>query len=168
MKRTIILLTALAALIISTPMFAAGSKSTNLDVTASVAANCTITTSAVAFGAYDPVVTNASTDLNGTGTVTVACTKNTGATVDLGTGSAPNWNGTTRRMSGGADFLTYALYKDSSRSQVWGIGLASGTTASYTALTKDTVDLTVYGKVQSGQDVAVGSYTDTIVATINY
>ena len=84
MKRTVLFLT-LTALAFSAPAFA-GSASANLNVTANVAANCTISTSPVAFGAYDPVVANASTDLTASGTVTVACTKGTAATIDLGNG----------------------------------------------------------------------------------
>ena len=56
MKRTVLSLIAMAA--ITAPAFAA-SQNANLNVTASVAANCTITTSPVAFGAYDPVSANA-------------------------------------------------------------------------------------------------------------
>ena len=44
----------------------AASTSTSLSVTASVNNNCTISTAALAFGAYDPVVTNASSPLDGT------------------------------------------------------------------------------------------------------
>ena len=62
--------------------------------------NCTISTAALAFGSYDPVVTNAATNLDGTGTVTVACTKGLTATVGLGLGS--NASGSTRRMGDGA------------------------------------------------------------------
>ncbi len=51
-----------AAVVLSDPAHA-GSTTANLSVTASVNANCTISTTAVAFGAYDPVVANASTAL---------------------------------------------------------------------------------------------------------
>jgi hypothetical protein len=44
----------------------AGTQTANLPVTATVAANCAISTAAVAFGAYDPAVANAATDLLGT------------------------------------------------------------------------------------------------------
>jgi spore coat protein U-like protein len=44
-------------------------------VSAVVVKNCTITTAPVAFGNYDSVAANATTPLDGLGTVTVACTK---------------------------------------------------------------------------------------------
>jgi len=155
----------LLASIIAAPAFAATATS-SLNVTASVGPVCSISTLPVAFGAYDPVGTNASANLNGTGTVTVACTKGASASVDLGNGGS--FLASSRRMSSGTDFLSYALYKDSAQQQPWGSGVTGGTTASYVAANKNSASLTVYGAVGSGQDVSVGSYSDSIVATINY
>ena len=163
MKRAMISLAVLS--LISIPAFA-GSATANLNVSASVSAVCTISTAAVAFGAYDPVVTNAATALNGTGTLTVACTKGASATIDLGNGG--NLSGGSRRMTSGPDFLNYALYKDAARTQVWGTGLAGGTTYTYNSASKASTNLTVYGTVPAGQDVTVGAYSDVVVATINY
>ena len=164
MKRTVLSLIAIAA--ISAPVFAANSQSANLNVTASVAANCTITTSPVAFGAYDPVTANAATDLTASGSVNVACTKGTAATIDLGTGS--NFLGGTRRMGSGSDFLNYSLFKDAALTQAWGTGIAGGTTAAYNAPNKNVNSVTVFGMVPQAQDVTVGAYADVVVATINY
>jgi spore coat protein U-like protein len=163
MKRTILSLVILS--MTSIPAFAA-TATANLSVSASVSAVCTINTNPVAFGAYDPVVANAAANLNATGTVTVACTKGAAATIDLDNGS--NLSGGSRRMSGGADFLNYALYKDAARTQVWGSGLAGGTTAAYNAPSRTATAITVYGTVPQAQDVAVGAYSDVVVATINY
>ena len=65
----------------------AGTAQQNLSVTATIAANCSISTAAVAFGSYDPVMANASADLDGTGTVTVTCTNGSAAAVTLGQGA---------------------------------------------------------------------------------
>jgi spore coat protein U domain-containing protein, fimbrial subunit CupE1/2/3/6 len=163
MKRAILSLAVLS--LISLPAFA-GSQTANLNVTASVSAVCTISTVTVAFGAYDPVVANAATDLNGTGTLTVACTKGAAATIDLGVGN--NLSGGSRRMASGTDFLNYALFKDAARTQVWGTPLAGGTTLTYNSASKASTSITVYGKVPQAQDVTVGAYSDVVVATINY
>ena len=163
MKRVILSLAVLS--LISIPAFA-GSATASLNISASVSAVCTISTSAVAFGAYDPVVANAATDLNGTGTVTVACTKGAAATIDLGNGG--NLSGGSRRMASGTDFLNYSLYKDAARTQVWGTGLAGGTTYTYNSASKVATAVTVYGKVPQNQDVTVGAYSDVVLATINY
>jgi spore coat protein U-like protein len=145
---------------------AAGSASANLSVSAAVANNCTISTSALAFGAYDPVVANASANLDATGTVTVACTKGATATIGLGLGS--NASGNTRRMTdGSSNFLTYEVYQDSSRSAVWGNSGAELLTPS-AAPSKSTRDFTVYGRIPSNQDVPAGSYADTVMATVNF
>jgi len=120
----------------------------------------------VAFGAYDPVVANAATDLTAAGSVNVACTKGTPATIDLGNGG--NLSGGSRRMASGSDFLNYALYKDAARTQVWGTGLAGGTTMAYNAATKASTAVSVYGTVPQNQDVTVGAYSDVVLATINY
>ena len=163
MKRTVLSLAIIT--LISIPAFA-GSATANLNVSASVAAVCTISTVTVAFGAYDPVVANAAANLNGTGTLTVACTKGASATIDLGVGG--NLSGGSRRMTSGPDFLNYSLYKDAARTQVWGTGMAGGTTLTYNSASKASTNLTVYGTVPQAQDVTVGSYSDVVVATINY
>lgn len=151
-------------LALATPALAQ-TATASLTVSATVAKNCSIATTAVAFGNYDPVVSNATSPLDGTGTVVVTCTKGAGTRIDLGLGA--NASGTTRRMSGGTDFLTYELYQNSSRSTVWGSGVAAGETI-VTAPSKAARTFTVYGRVPAGQDVAAGPYNDTVVATINF
>ena len=140
----------------------AGSATSGFTVSATVSANCTISSGALAFGAYDPVVANASTNLDQTSTITVACTKGSTSTVSLDNGS--NASGSTRRMKSGTVYLTYEMYNDSARSVVWN----STNTVSYTAASKAATGLTLYGRVAAGQDVPSGSYTDSVVATINF
>ena len=137
----------------------------NLGVSATVASNCTISTTPVAFGPYDPIVTNATNPLDGTGTVVVTCTKGAGTRIDLGLGS--NATGSTRRMTGGGDFLTYELYTTTARTTVWGSGAGAGLTIP-AAPSKAARTYTVYGQVAGGQDVTAASYADTVVATINF
>jgi spore coat protein U-like protein len=148
----------------------AATATSNLAVTASVAANCTISTAPVAFGAYDPVSANATTVLNGTGTVSVTCTNGATTTVTLGQGANAGGGSTAaaparRLKDGGTDFLTYSLYSDTGRTTVWGdtagTGLAHTGTGTLTALT-------VYGAVDAGQNVPAGNYSDTVVATITF
>jgi spore coat protein U-like protein len=144
----------------------AATATANLGVSATVTNNCTISTAALAFGSYDPVGTHASTNLDGTGTVIVACTKGAVATVGLGLGS--NASGSTRRMTDGAsEFLTYELYQDAGRTTVWG-NSGAGLYSPGAAPSKAARNFTVYGRVASNQDVAAGSYSDTVVATVNF
>jgi spore coat protein U-like protein len=143
----------------------AATATADIAVSASVTNNCTISTQALAFGSYDPVVANATANLDGTGRVTVACTKGALATIGLGTGG--NAAGSSRRLADGSgNYLTYELYQDSSRSSVWntGAGLLSMTPAP----TRAARDFSVYGRIPGAQDVPAGSYADTVVATVNF
>jgi spore coat protein U-like protein len=144
----------------------AATATANLGVSATVTNNCTISTAALAFGSYDPVVAHASTNLDGTGTVIVACTKGATATIGLGLGS--NASGSVRRMKdSGTNYITYELYQDSGRSTVW--GTAGGALLSPGAApSKVARNFTVYGRVASDQDVPAGTYNDTVVATVNF
>ena len=148
----------------------------NLAVSASVAQNCTIATTALAFGAYDPVVANAATDLNANGTVTVACTKGaTGLSIGLGNGN--NFS-SGRRMAGGGDFLAYGLFQPPNNtpgtactfpaSTAWGTVVGTNTLGLSNSTSKTARTYNICGTVTSGQDVTVASYSDTVVATINF
>jgi spore coat protein U-like protein len=151
--------------LVTTTRVSAGTATTNLSVTATISNNCTISTTTVAFGAYDPVVTNASTALDGTGGVTIACTKGAAPTIGLGLGS--NASGGTRRMANGTDYLTYELYKETGRTSVWGNSGGDLFTPA-AAPSKEGRTFTVYGRVAAGQDLPAASYSDTVVATVNF
>jgi spore coat protein U-like protein len=147
----------------------ATTATSNLSVTATVAANCSISAGTLAFGSYDPVVTNASAALNGSGTVNVTCTNGTSATITLGQGSNPAGGSTdaapARQMANGANRLSYDLYSDAARTTVW--GNTAGTGLGHTG-TGAAVALTVYGSVPGGQNKPAGSYSDTVVATVTF
>jgi spore coat protein U-like protein len=147
----------------------AGSASSNMTVSATVSNNCTISAGALAFGTYDPVSANAAADLTGTATLTVACTSGGSATIDLDQGLHAAGGSTAtvplRQLDDGAAHdLAYFLYQDANRSTVWGAAAAS---AAYTG-TGAATSVTVYGKVTAGQNVPAASYSDTVVATINF
>jgi spore coat protein U-like protein len=147
----------------------AGTNTADLDVSATVAANCSIATVPLAFGSYDPITANAVSSLDGTGTVTVTCTNGSVATVTLGQGVSPDAESSdaapARRMTDGANYLAYTLYSDPSRTVVW--GNTSGTGASHEGSGIAT-NLTVYGSVAGGQNVPAGEYADTVVATVTF
>jgi spore coat protein U-like protein len=145
---------------------AAGSASANLTVTATVTNNCSISTAAVAFGAYDPIIANASADLDSTGAVTVTCTRGATATVALDRGS--NAAGPARQLKDtGTNVLAYELFQDAGRSAVWGNAGAALLSAG-AAPSKAPRTFTVYGRISGGQDVPAGNYSDTVVATVNF
>ena len=144
----------------------AATATANLSVSATVTNNCTISTAALAFGSYDPVVAHASTNLDGSGTVTVACTKGAVATVGLGLGSnaVRQHPAHDQRRDGVSDLRA-----------VSGLGphhgveqLRCGPLLTGRGPSKVARNFTVYGRVASNQDVAAGSYNDTVVATVNF
>ncbi len=125
-----------------------------------VPGTCTLSTGNLAFGTY----TGAQSDA--TATVTVNCTNTAPYSVALGAGS--NANGTTRRMTGPASqYLNYALYSDNGRSTTWGDGTSYGATVTGTGSGANQ-SLTVYGRVTASQTPTPGSYSDTVVVTLQY
>ena len=160
------------ALMSSAPAYAAGNANSNLTVNASVASNCTISTVGVAFGPYDPIVTNAATALTGSGSITIACTKASVPTLGLGLGV--NAAGAVRQMASGAERLPYELYQPTTNvagapcasATVWGTGAAELTTIA--APSKAARTYNVCGSIPPGADVAVGAYADTVIATVTF
>jgi spore coat protein U-like protein len=144
----------------------AATGTSTLTVQASVSQQCTIANATLNFGAYDPVTANAAADLDASTNISVACTKgSTGVWVGLGLGS--NASGSVRRMGSGGNFLNYELYTTAGRTTVWGNLVASGV-AYAPVSSKTAANLTVYGRIPQAQDASVGSYTDSVVATINF
>lgn len=147
----------------------AGTATSNMSVSATVSANCTITAGALAFGAYDPIVTNATNPLPGTATLTVACTNGSPSVITLDQGLNPAGGSTNaaplRQMASGGNFLSYSLFQDNALTVPW--GNTNGTGSAYTG-TGVSGSVTVYGQVSGGQNVPSGTYNDTVVATITF
>lgn len=148
-------------------MAVASTATSNLDISASVPANCTISTSPLSFGSYDPIGNNS--DLSGTGTVTTTCTSGASATITLGQGSNPGGGSTnaspSRRLADGANRLSYFLYQDNAGTTVWGNTAGTGVAPTANGTAQDS---NVYGAIPAGQNVPAGSYSDTVTATVTY
>src|SRR6202162_4481093 len=143
----------------------------NLAVGSSVTANCIIATAAVAFGAYDPVVANAAVALTGSGSITVSCTAGSAPTITLGLGA--NAVGAVRKMASGAERLVYELYQPPTAAAggacgafttIWGTTGANIFTPTSPA-SKAARTYNVCGTIAANQDVGVGAYSDTVVAS---
>ena len=157
---------------LTVPAYANSTSTSSMNVSSNIGMNCTISTTDIAFGAYDPIVTNASLDLDAQGSVTTTCTVGSAGKVIIGQGSGPDSGSTNaaplRRMSGPSDgdYLKYQVYSNLGRSAVWTNEVASG--VPYTANGSAEV-MPVYGRVEAGQNtVAKGSYSDTLLVTVNY
>lgn len=153
-----------AAAAVSTPAFAATASST-LSVDATVTANCTVSTSPIAFGSVNPI---SGANVDASGGITVTCTNGTGWTAAAGVGTGTGASFTSRRMKNGSNLLSYNIYTDSARSSVWGDGSGSTATIGNTG-TGSAQSVTVYGRVSSGQtSVPPGDYADTVSVTVTY
>lgn len=161
MNRVVKSIIVLATLALAVPMFAASQATSSVTVSASVAAVCTIsTTTNLAFGAYDPVVANASTakDETAPATVSVSCTKNTaGVVLDFASSSGTMANGGTN--------LNFNLFQDSAHGTPFGSGVA-GVAMTFGSKAAQAVD--IYGQIPANQDVPAGAYSGTVTARVNY
>ena len=148
----------------------AATATSSFTVTGTVTANCSVSTAGPTIP-YDPVVANTSANATGTGTVTIACTKGSAPNIGLNAGSnsvaaagltpvAPR----AMRLGATANYLGYDIY--------WPGTTTSWTTANPYVPSAPTskaartfnMDTVVFG----GQDVTVGTYTDTVIATVNF
>ena len=158
---------ALAAVMVlaASPDAYAQTAAANLNVSANVANKCTIATTPLAFGAYDPVADNLVLPLDRTGTVIIRCTK--GSTANIGLDLGDNALAGARRMTDGTNHLTYEVYSDVNRTQVWG-NAAPGWFTPPPAPSAAARSFTVYGRVFPAQDVPSGNYADIVEATVNF
>lgn len=151
----------------SLAMAAHAEETANLAVSATVAANCSITTTALTFGSYDPIVTNASADRDATGAVNITCTQDAPVQITLSQGANADTGSTgadpLRRMTDGTDFLSYDLYSNAGRTTIWGDDTTVDVESTGTGVEEVH---TVYGRIPGGQNASVGSYSDTVVATV--
>jgi spore coat protein U-like protein len=170
MRKTCKALTICLSVIVAASSAAfAGTTTTTLAVTAIVGSTCNISTSAVAFGSYDPLVVNLANPLNGQGTVSSTCTNGLTNTIELdqglnqATGSAVEVP--LRQMRSGGNVMAYFLYQNSGRTTVFGGDVPTGVGQTGTG---GNANLTVFGQVPGGQNVAPCSYADTVTATVAF
>ena len=156
-----------AALLVAATPASAAVTTTNLSVTATVAASCTVSTTAMAFGTISTLTATAD---DNTATMNVTCTPGTPwtATAGLGTGTGATFAVRKLTIPSTTNTLNYALYTNSTRTTLWGDGVAPN--GSYTGTGTGAVQPnTIYGRVPGSQGTSViGSYTDSVVVTITF
>ena len=132
-----------------------------VSVTALVSPICSVTAGTLGFGPY-----SGAASLTAAAAVTVNCSS--GGTYQVALGAGGNLSGGSRRMAGPASsFLAYQLFRDSARTLAWGDGSALGARVSGTG-SGGAQTLAVYGRIPAGQSVTVGSYTDSVLVTVEY
>ncbi len=156
-----ILLPCLAALVLATPARAA------------VVFSCTVGATGINFGTYNPL-SSGGTAAAGSWTVSCTATGSGSATVSgtlsLGTGSSGSY--AQRTLVSGTSRLDYNIYLTPAYTQI----LGNGTQGTYAPTASGTVSAgqvyqatgTLYGFMPPAQNVAPGTYTDSIVVTVTY
>lgn len=136
----------------------------NMTVRITIQAECKIqTASDLDFGTRGVVDAN----VDQTSTIGVQCT--TGETYNVGLSAGAGAGATTavRRMTGpAAATVDYTLYRDTARTQLWGVTIGTDTVAG--TGNGSVQNLTVYGRVPPQTTPAAGVYTDTVAITVTY
>jgi spore coat protein U domain-containing protein, fimbrial subunit CupE1/2/3/6 len=172
--------TAIAATLALAVVPRAGGTTAVLGISAAVAANCAISTTALSFGRYEPLQSNAATALNASGTVGIACTKGTAPRITLDLGRNPSAGKRYMALVGSGSAtqngtLYYEIYQPPDPApgtacsfpgaSLWaaGDGFAPGPATGHGART-----YSVCGTIPPGQFAVMGAYADTVVATVNF
>jgi spore coat protein U-like protein len=152
------LLVVLAALTATRPVIA-GTDTDQLTVTATVQSGCALSGGTLSFGQY---TAGQQTDLDATGVINYTnCSGDLSFALDGG--SSANVN--ARQMRSGASRLNYQIYRNPTRSAVWGTGAdAHGVVL----LSVQSGSVTVYGRIPKGQVVPNGVYTDVVNITLTF
>ena len=130
-------------------------------------AACTVSATGVNFGAYDVFVAN---PLDSTGTVTVTCDQAPPPDVVISIGPSGTSGAFIPRQMRSAstpDRLNYNLFTNAGRSSVWGDGAPGTSTVFLKNVKKNRPAVTtIYGRIPAGQNVSVGTYSDSLTVTI--
>ncbi len=133
-------------------------------VSANVINKCTFTVSPLDFGT-NPGLLN--TAVNANATLAVQCSNTTPYNVSLDAGQNGGGDINARKMMLGGNSVSYQLYRDSGRTQVWGDTIGSNTA---TGIGNGTTSqsMTVYGSVPPQTTPPAGTYNDIVVVTVTY
>lgn len=133
---------------------------------------CTISATAVSFGAYDAL--NPSPN-DSQGSISYSCGTQNGPRdkprtpiTNIQIALSPGFSGSYERaMGGGSMPLSYNVYLDATRQTIWGDGSAGTDVLRHAnPQNHETYTATIYGRIPAQQDIPPGSYFDSLVATI--
>jgi len=129
-------------------------------VNATALSTCAVSTTPLNFGTYSGALTHA------TSTVTATCSNSTTYNIGLNAGLGGT-TVTSRKMTSPASAkLNYAIFRNSTWTQNWGITIGTDTVGGTGNGTAQAV--TAYGQMAAGQSGNPATYSDTITATITY
>ena len=141
----------------------AATTTSSFTVQMTVTASCTINSaSTLNFGSQGVLAAN----VDQTSTVQVQCTNTTPYNIGLNAGTGTGATVAVRKLTNGANTLTYTLYSDSGRTTVWGNTVGTDTVSATGNGAGQSY--TVYGRVPPQTTPAPAAYTDTITVTVTY
>lgn len=150
-----------AAVVLAALPALAETSTDTLSVQVSVQESCSISGTTIDFGTYSSgqqAALDAQGDISFDG-----CPQGTLA-ISLDGGATGNV--TSRRMSSnGGDDLDYQLYRNSSRSQIWGAG---DDAVRQVLMVPGSGTLAVYGRIPGEQEVPAGGYSDVVNITMEF
>ena len=133
----------------------------SFQIVADVAAFCEVSATDLDFGTVG-LLTG---PVDASGSIQVRCTRDTTYQISLSGGQANATSPDQRRMRNGAYSVRYGIYRDSARTLGWGdqpgntvSGVGTGNVQVYTT----------HGRVFAQPTPPAGTYTDTIVVTVDY
>jgi len=158
---------------LSASIAGAGTAHTNFNVTTTVLDRCTVSSSSISFGSYDPT---SATSLRAQGAITAKCTKGDAISVALNQGANPAPGSTPvapiRRMTDGAShYLPYHIYIAAPPNRAeWGSGAAGKNEppAQIAAGVNLPVVFTTYGALSAGTNAPAGEYSDIVIAIVTF
>lgn len=158
--------------LISAPLMAAfavtlmGANASRSAVTvkATVVADCSLQSpQMIDFGNYDPV-SNATIDVT-TEALQIQCTKGSpGVTIALDNGQYYTGTHRSMRTISGNGSVDYEIYTAPTRSVIWN----RTQTVTYSAITRQPVRISLYGRVLGAHSATPGDYSDTLTALVNF
>ena len=154
----------IAALIGAQSAFAVTTQTSQFQVSLTLQAACTISSSALNFGTQG-VLTSA---INQSTSLSVTCTNSAPYSIGLDAGNVTGSAVANRLLQNGAGGPTVAfqLYQDAARSTVWGNTVGSN---AFTGTGNGTAQsISVYGQIAPQSTPAAGTYSSTITATISF
>jgi len=173
MTRKLFLPLAAIAFVGYSQAFATGTATSTFTTNAHIDSSCTMSVADLDFGAYDPFAAGA---LTGKTDVTVTCTRGAVPTIAMDNGS--HFNGSLRAMitgTGGAgNELSYELFQPDAvgpsgalTTVAWGSTGVNVFNAG-SAPDKNARTVKLFGSIPAGQDSTVGTYADSVTATVNF
>lgn len=140
----------------------ANGTSPSFNVTATITPSCTLDVAPLSFGSMESLAQAVDAQT----AITANCTNAISYTITLGPG---NGSGVTdpaaRKMTKGSDTITYGIYRNSSRTDVWGDGASTDYEGTGNGSAQS---IPVYGRIPVQETPPAGTYNDTVVVTITY